>query len=275
MRQSPFSGVQLRPWPGEPGTRPDLPWVGVHTKAVVDAFGPTAAVGVLRAAGVRHAVAWTGERGQHLDFVRVARDAGLDTLALALPRYEGPLTHVDGWLAHWIAAADRVGAPALSLTISGPIPSTRRLGLLVELLDASPLPIIIENSSRREDATSQMSVLSRLLSEAPAVRLALDIGHAAVTDQDLTGLPVPPQQVAWVEVHDNDARQDRHWPLGRGTGQGDSLNLLRQLPFPTPGCVIETDPRNGADPARWVSALSADHTAVIRAAATVSAHHGS
>ena len=239
--------------------------IAVHTKACVETLGTRPGLEAIARAGFGVVVIWPGERGEHLDSIELAGRLGLEIAYVALPKLPGLRDRPDHALAPWVARVTARGVTRLSLIFGDTADTTAsalawdRLAAWLSSLGSS---VAIENNARPSELFSQPAMIAALLARVPSLGTTLDVGHLAASGHAIGELDALLPRVVAVEAHDNDTVEDLHLPFGLGTGAGRACDTLRALPLEPELVVIETDPRAGKHPRRWVRALRADRQRV-------------
>lgn len=240
---------------------PYQPIIGIHTKACAEALGVEDGLAAIAEAGFSHVVVWAGEDGEHITALKRCKRFGLSVLSLALPKVPGLIGCPSTPLEEWIARAREFGAPAVTLIFGDTIaqnPSERDWLALGRWVQEVKIPLLLENNGRPYERFSDPCEIVRLLECVPSLRVVLDLGHLAASGRITADVAKLSRRTGWIEVHDNNGRDDLHLPLGQGSGVFEIGLQRRHTPPDT--VVIETDARLGADRRAWVEALHADAT---------------
>ena len=175
--------------------------------------------------------------GQTVEAARIDL-ADLDPAVIRASRAD--LSHCIDWLA---AAGGRhlvIHPGGISDSRdSGPREETLLAGLEILADQAADRDVIlcVENMPPGVHPGSRMADLARIVAEInrAEVRLALDTGHANLVATAASETLAAGRWLATTHVHDNNGRQDRHEPPGRGTIDWDAwVDALDQIDYDGP-----------------------------------------
>ncbi len=235
--------------------------VVVHTKACLAALGLVEGLAVVAEAGFSNVVVWAGEGGEYLSGVMLCRQLGLRVVALASPKLLGLVNESSTLLNSWLALAEKLDVPALSLILGDardtPVASDV-WGELCQILRSAGVAVLVENNGHLSERFADPHEIERLLEAAPALRVSLDLGHLTSSGHINSDFSALTGRIASVDVHDNDGVNDLHLSLGHGTASGSFTIGLQRLPMLPTRIVIETDARCGTDRVAWIEALRSD-----------------
>lgn len=237
--------------------------LAVSTKSAVEALGSKRALEAIRAAEFDHVVVWAGTELEHLDMLGEVAATGIGALGLCLPKVSAAAPSTAALLARCWGAAIEAGVSSVGVIFDDASASWAPHPAVIDALRDAPVPVAIENNADRRDHFASLERLRAFAAAVGSCRIVLDLGHAAVAAE--TGAILAPGEVAWIDLHDNDAAADRHWPLGRGVGAGRSLHALVVAPMAPAPLVIETNARAGSDAETWARSLSRDRELALRA----------
>jgi sugar phosphate isomerase/epimerase len=240
--------------------------VSMHTKFCCDALGTEVGLDAIARAGFVDVVVWLGERCQHLDAIEVASHHGLEVRAVAMPKMRLLDTKARALLHARVTEIRARTAVPISVIFgdaAGAGPAAAEWRGLGAWLGEIASAVVVENGGRRAERFSSLDAVAELLHGAPALMMALDLGHLAAVGAP-AGLPaaLTPERVFQVELHDNDGRQDLHLPLGSGGAEGSAEALLTSLGLDPERVMIETNPACGPDEDAWVHALRREREAL-------------
>ncbi len=95
----------------------------------------------------------------------------------------------------------------------------RGLALLADHVQGTGVTVCVENMPTGVFPGSRMAEIAAIVTDLnrPEIGLALDTGHANITSTAANETLSAGSHLRTTHVHDNDGRQDRHLPPGRGT----------------------------------------------------------
>jgi hypothetical protein len=237
--------------------------LAVNTKSTVEALGPEGALEAIRAASFDRVMVWAGAALEHLSMLGVVAAAGIDALGLCLPKVSAAAPRTAALLTRCWDAAIAARVPAVGIVFDDASASWAPHPAVIDALREAPVRVAIENNANRRDHFASLERLREFTDAVGSCRIVLDLGHAAVVSE--ASAILVPGEVAWIDLHDNDAVADRHWPLGQGVGAGRSLRALALTPMSPAPLVIETNAGLGSDVEAWARSLSRDRELVMRA----------